>query len=57
MLYIDAPQGRDEWLQKLNDRLGLGLTTDWPVVDSRSPEFTCDIPDIGHKDFFGQFYG
>lgn len=54
-LPIDSTS-RDAWLQDLNSKLELRLSTNWPVVDSRSPEFTGDVPDIGHSDFFARFY-
>lgn len=66
-LPIDA-YDRDEWLQDINDGLGLHLHTDWPIVgsDKRTvgkPEKTIQDQENYHrlKDkydwFFSQVYG
>lgn len=55
-LPIDAPN-RDDYLARLSDGLDMELTTEWPVVDSRSPEYDGAVPDIGHEDFFSRIYG
>lgn len=54
-LPIDAPD-RDDYLAKLSEGLGMDLKTEWPVIDSRSPEYSGSVPDIGHEDFFSRFY-
>lgn len=55
-LPIDAPD-RDKYLARLSEGLGMELTTDWPVIDSRSPDYSGAVTPIGHEDFFSRFYG
>lgn len=55
-LPIDAPD-RDEWLSALSRGLEMPLSTDWGVIDSRSPPYDGYLPPIGHEGFFKQFYG
>lgn len=63
-LPIDSPK-REEFLQKLNEKLGLSLETEWRPLNSHG-ESTLDIPEplltrtkdliYENPEFFGKFY-